>query len=235
MRSVSFEAAGGPLLQAEGGSWLLSFCFFLTRGSAILGSSFEGLNPAFAVGLDAFLLTGNRPASQQIIPTFLLSDIQMIKYDVLTKSFLKWEEEHCWPAEPLFVPMPGAKDEDDGKPPGRGAHPLSSTCDLIRTQRPRWGPATPPTATASGVTLWNPGPYEFEATGLGSPQDHTYPWHYLQVWGSSQLSHPTPAPPTSLHPPGEVLDTPFSQHYPWSMANPGNSPQPTHQSLCRGL
>lgn len=39
---------------------------------------------------------------------------KMIKYDVLTKSFLKWEEEHYWPAEPLFVPTPGAEDEDDG-------------------------------------------------------------------------------------------------------------------------
>nr|XP_036849654.1 beta,beta-carotene 15,15'-dioxygenase [Manis javanica] len=39
---------------------------------------------------------------------------KILKYDVLTKASLKWGEEHCWPAEPLFVPMPGAKDEDDG-------------------------------------------------------------------------------------------------------------------------
>ncbi|XP_036893801.1 beta,beta-carotene 15,15'-dioxygenase isoform X2 [Sturnira hondurensis] len=39
---------------------------------------------------------------------------KMVKYDILTKSFQKWEEEDYWPAEPLFVPMPGAKDEDDG-------------------------------------------------------------------------------------------------------------------------
>ncbi|KAI4571990.1 hypothetical protein MJG53_014096 [Ovis ammon polii x Ovis aries] len=39
---------------------------------------------------------------------------KIIKYDILTKSSLKWGEEHCWPAEPLFVPTPGAKDEDDG-------------------------------------------------------------------------------------------------------------------------
>uniref|UniRef100_A0A667HCY6 Beta-carotene oxygenase 1 n=1 Tax=Lynx canadensis TaxID=61383 RepID=A0A667HCY6_LYNCA len=30
------------------------------------------------------------------------------------KVILKMGQEHCWPAEPLFVPMPGAKDEDDG-------------------------------------------------------------------------------------------------------------------------
>lgn len=40
--------------------------------------------------------------------------MKILKYDVLTKSSLKWGQEHCWPAEPLFVPMPGAKDEDDG-------------------------------------------------------------------------------------------------------------------------
>ncbi|XP_017397349.1 beta,beta-carotene 15,15'-dioxygenase [Cebus imitator] len=39
---------------------------------------------------------------------------KIIKYDILTKSTLKWRETDCWPAEPLFVPVPGAKDEDDG-------------------------------------------------------------------------------------------------------------------------
>ncbi|XP_011521411.1 beta,beta-carotene 15,15'-dioxygenase isoform X1 [Homo sapiens] len=39
---------------------------------------------------------------------------KIIKYDILTKSSLKWREDDCWPAEPLFVPAPGAKDEDDG-------------------------------------------------------------------------------------------------------------------------
>ncbi|KAM5262601.1 beta,beta-carotene 15,15'-dioxygenase [Ctenodactylus gundi] len=39
---------------------------------------------------------------------------KIIKYDILTKSSLKWGEKDCWPAEPLFVPVPGAKDEDDG-------------------------------------------------------------------------------------------------------------------------
>ncbi|MBZ3872905.1 Beta,beta-carotene 15,15'-monooxygenase [Sciurus carolinensis] len=39
---------------------------------------------------------------------------KILKYDILTKSTLKWAEEGCWPAEPLFVPAPGAKDEDDG-------------------------------------------------------------------------------------------------------------------------
>ncbi|XP_048211011.1 beta,beta-carotene 15,15'-dioxygenase isoform X3 [Perognathus longimembris pacificus] len=39
---------------------------------------------------------------------------KILKYDLLTKSSLKWGEESCWPAEPLFVPAPGAKDEDDG-------------------------------------------------------------------------------------------------------------------------
>ncbi|XP_001380954.3 beta,beta-carotene 15,15'-dioxygenase isoform X2 [Monodelphis domestica] len=39
---------------------------------------------------------------------------KIMKFDVLTKSSLKWEEEHCWPAEPVFVPAPNAQQEDDG-------------------------------------------------------------------------------------------------------------------------
>lgn len=27
---------------------------------------------------------------------------------------LHWEEDHCWPSEPVFVPNPDAKEEDDG-------------------------------------------------------------------------------------------------------------------------
>lgn len=39
---------------------------------------------------------------------------QIVKYDIVTKKMLIWEEDHCWPAEPLFVPSPDAKEEDDG-------------------------------------------------------------------------------------------------------------------------
>ncbi|XP_028931461.1 beta,beta-carotene 15,15'-dioxygenase [Ornithorhynchus anatinus] len=39
---------------------------------------------------------------------------KIIKFDIHTKTSLKWEEEHCWPAEPVFVPRPNAKEEDDG-------------------------------------------------------------------------------------------------------------------------
>ncbi|XP_006888946.1 PREDICTED: beta,beta-carotene 15,15'-monooxygenase [Elephantulus edwardii] len=39
---------------------------------------------------------------------------KILKYDIVTKTSLKWEEEDCWPAEPLFVPAPDAQDEDDG-------------------------------------------------------------------------------------------------------------------------
>uniref|UniRef100_G1PR13 Beta-carotene oxygenase 1 n=1 Tax=Myotis lucifugus TaxID=59463 RepID=G1PR13_MYOLU len=39
---------------------------------------------------------------------------KILKYDILTKSFLRWGEEHCWPSEPVFVPTPDAKEEDDG-------------------------------------------------------------------------------------------------------------------------
>lgn len=62
-------------------------------------------------------------------PCFSSLGVQILKYDFLTKSSLKWGEEHCWPSEPLFVPTPGAKDEDDGKTPGRGFCPSYSACD----------------------------------------------------------------------------------------------------------
>ncbi|XP_020848373.1 beta,beta-carotene 15,15'-dioxygenase [Phascolarctos cinereus] len=39
---------------------------------------------------------------------------KITKFDILTKSSLKWGEEHCWPAEPVFVPAPNAQQEDDG-------------------------------------------------------------------------------------------------------------------------
>lgn len=66
-------------------------------------------------GLHALLLLGSHGACRHRISSFSSLCIQILKYDVLTKSSLKWSEESCWPAEPLFVPTPGAKDEDDGK------------------------------------------------------------------------------------------------------------------------
>ncbi|XP_054566274.1 beta,beta-carotene 15,15'-dioxygenase [Eptesicus fuscus] len=39
---------------------------------------------------------------------------KIVKYDILTKSFLRWGEEHCWPSESVFVSTPDAKEEDDG-------------------------------------------------------------------------------------------------------------------------
>ncbi|CAK6436820.1 unnamed protein product [Pipistrellus nathusii] len=39
---------------------------------------------------------------------------KIIKYDILTKSSLRWGEEHCWPSESVFLATPDAKEEDDG-------------------------------------------------------------------------------------------------------------------------
>ncbi|XP_051884111.1 beta,beta-carotene 15,15'-dioxygenase-like isoform X2 [Pristis pectinata] len=44
----------------------------------------------------------------QPIPT------KIIKCDIQNRSLLEWEEELCWPAEPVFVKAPDAKEEDDG-------------------------------------------------------------------------------------------------------------------------
>ncbi|NXC22492.1 BCDO1 dioxygenase, partial [Corythaeola cristata] len=35
-------------------------------------------------------------------------------FNVQTKEMLHWEEDHCWPSEPIFVPSPDAREEDDG-------------------------------------------------------------------------------------------------------------------------
>ncbi|MEE6499914.1 hypothetical protein FKM82_003635 [Ascaphus truei] len=39
---------------------------------------------------------------------------KIIKYDIVTKNMLCWSENMSWPAEPLFVPHPDAKEEDEG-------------------------------------------------------------------------------------------------------------------------
>ena len=117
-----------------------------TRGSAIVESSLEGLNPLSLWAPMPSYSQEISMLSNKSSPCFSSLDVQVIKYDILTKSFLKWEEAHCWPAEPLFVPTPGAKDEDDGKPLGRGARPLHLARDLILTQRPHWGTVAPPTS-----------------------------------------------------------------------------------------
>ncbi|XP_006004911.1 beta,beta-carotene 15,15'-dioxygenase [Latimeria chalumnae] len=39
---------------------------------------------------------------------------KIVKFDTLTRKSVEWQEEDCWPAEPVFVPSPDAKEEDDG-------------------------------------------------------------------------------------------------------------------------
>ncbi|XP_044126150.1 beta,beta-carotene 15,15'-dioxygenase isoform X1 [Bufo gargarizans] len=39
---------------------------------------------------------------------------KIVKFDTVTKQMLSWSDEMCWPAEPLFLPDPDGKDEDDG-------------------------------------------------------------------------------------------------------------------------
>ncbi|CAH2324534.1 beta,beta-carotene 15,15 -monooxygenase [Pelobates cultripes] len=39
---------------------------------------------------------------------------KIVKFDIVTKEMSIWTEDMCWPAEPLFIPHPDAKDEDDG-------------------------------------------------------------------------------------------------------------------------
>ncbi|XP_031138224.1 retinal Mueller cells isomerohydrolase-like [Sander lucioperca] len=39
---------------------------------------------------------------------------RIVKLNVQTKQTWVWQEEECYPSEPLFVPTPGATEEDDG-------------------------------------------------------------------------------------------------------------------------
>lgn len=41
---------------------------------------------------------------------------QIVKLNVQTRETQEWLEEDCYPSEPLFVPTPGAAEEDDGTP-----------------------------------------------------------------------------------------------------------------------
>lgn len=38
-----------------------------------------------------------------------------MKCDVGNKQTIIWSDEGCAPSEPVFIPRPGAIDEDDGK------------------------------------------------------------------------------------------------------------------------
>ncbi|XP_074520250.1 beta,beta-carotene 15,15'-dioxygenase [Halichoeres trimaculatus] len=39
---------------------------------------------------------------------------KIAKFDILTRTHLLWEQENCFPSEPVFVASPGAVEEDDG-------------------------------------------------------------------------------------------------------------------------
>ncbi|KAJ8021498.1 Beta,beta-carotene 9',10'-oxygenase [Holothuria leucospilota] len=54
---------------------------------------------------------------------------KIVKVDTVKKSFKLWEDPSCYPSEPVFVPRPGAEEEDDGVV-------LSSVIDLKGTGRP---------------------------------------------------------------------------------------------------
>ena len=39
---------------------------------------------------------------------------QVCKIDMKTKGCLEWQEENCYPSEPVFVAKPDGTEEDDG-------------------------------------------------------------------------------------------------------------------------
>lgn len=40
---------------------------------------------------------------------------QIGKFDTETKETVYWDEENCWPSEPVFVTRPNGESEDDGE------------------------------------------------------------------------------------------------------------------------
>ncbi|XP_066503498.1 beta,beta-carotene 15,15'-dioxygenase isoform X2 [Hoplias malabaricus] len=44
----------------------------------------------------------------------MVESTKIIKLDVQTKQQLEWTANNCFPSEPVFVPRPGATEEDDG-------------------------------------------------------------------------------------------------------------------------
>lgn len=50
-----------------------------------------------------------------IFPVNIFYPPQIGKFDTNTKEIVYWNEENCWPSEPIFVPRPNGESEDDGK------------------------------------------------------------------------------------------------------------------------
>lgn len=50
-----------------------------------------------------------------IFPINIFYPPQIGKFDTDTKEIVYWNEENCWPSEPIFVPRPNGESEDDGK------------------------------------------------------------------------------------------------------------------------
>ncbi|XP_017290035.1 beta-carotene oxygenase 1, like [Kryptolebias marmoratus] len=39
---------------------------------------------------------------------------KIAKVDIITRTHMEWQQENCYPSEPVFVAFPGAEEEDDG-------------------------------------------------------------------------------------------------------------------------
>lgn len=53
------------------------------------------------------------------VGTFKVTDLspvqQLAKFDIVTRRHVEWQQENCFPSEPVFVASPGAVEEDDGE------------------------------------------------------------------------------------------------------------------------
>lgn len=47
--------------------------------------------------------------------SFRVKLTQIAKIDIVTREHLEWQQDKCYPSEPVFVASPGAVEEDDGE------------------------------------------------------------------------------------------------------------------------
>uniref|UniRef100_A0A7N6BTX0 Retinoid isomerohydrolase RPE65 n=1 Tax=Anabas testudineus TaxID=64144 RepID=A0A7N6BTX0_ANATE len=100
--SLSYTTATA-VLHSDGTIWLEPEVLFSGPRQAfefpqINYSQYRGKKYSFAYGLGL---------------THFIPD-RIVKLNVQTKETWVWQEEECYPSEPLFVPTPGATEEDDG-------------------------------------------------------------------------------------------------------------------------
>ena len=78
-----------------------------------------------------------------------LPSLQVAKLDTETREMVRWNEDNCWPSEPVFIPRPNGESEDDG------ASVILCVCVCVCVL-PKLCFSTGGPSTVSGPTHWPP-------------------------------------------------------------------------------